>query len=441
MRMEEDQSHMTERILNLTLEIIYLLTGEDYEVMKKTTGELLRPSNHLLGPNSITVPPPHSITPEKNEKILGVLNKITELLTGEVPVRWQDVTVYFSMEEWDYIEGHKDLYKDIMMTKQPPITSPGGSSNSDSPERCTDFLSSQDCLQEDPPTPHHYQEEDVITLTAENKEEEQEIYMIDAELCKVEELPIKISAVRSIDRNSPGIWAGHLYPQDCTQEDHSISHHYQGEDLITVRAEEQEVQEMYVIDDEPCTQEEVPPEISTDGLDIVIISEEHLIPPPEYNAEDNSVTQCTPAGNPITGNAHHQLHQDDSSLHLSDREELPDVSHPSESSSTSCVKLNTTLGLPNRDHPGERPFLCPECGKDYICKIANPTCQNTHTGNHPYGCSECRKGFLEKRHLISHQKTQIAGRPFSCSQCGKCFILKKDLQQSKYTPAGILFRS
>ena len=28
MRMEEDQSHMTEKILNLTLEIIYLLTGE-----------------------------------------------------------------------------------------------------------------------------------------------------------------------------------------------------------------------------------------------------------------------------------------------------------------------------------------------------------------------------------------------------------------------------
>ena len=28
MRMEEDRSHMTEKILNLTLEIIYLLTGE-----------------------------------------------------------------------------------------------------------------------------------------------------------------------------------------------------------------------------------------------------------------------------------------------------------------------------------------------------------------------------------------------------------------------------
>ncbi|KAM5124858.1 oocyte zinc finger protein XlCOF7.2-like [Mantella aurantiaca] len=63
--MEEDQSHMTERILNLTLEIIYLLT-----------------------------------------------------------IRCQDVTVYFSMEEWEYLEGHKDLYKDVMMDNQPPLTSP-----------------------------------------------------------------------------------------------------------------------------------------------------------------------------------------------------------------------------------------------------------------------------------------------------------------------------
>ncbi|KAM5127485.1 gastrula zinc finger protein XlCGF66.1-like [Mantella aurantiaca] len=113
--MEEEQSHMTERLLNLTLEIIYLLTGESYPLVK--SGDQV----------TIMVPPPHSLKPERNntKNILEVIQKMIGVLTGEVPIRCQDVTVYFSMEEWEYLEGHKDLYKDIMMDNQPPLTSPG----------------------------------------------------------------------------------------------------------------------------------------------------------------------------------------------------------------------------------------------------------------------------------------------------------------------------
>ncbi|KAM5182190.1 gastrula zinc finger protein XlCGF66.1-like [Mantella aurantiaca] len=130
--MEEDQSHMTERILNLTLEIIYLLTGESYSLVK--SGDQV----------TIMVPPPHSLKPERNntKKILEVTQKMIGVLTGEVPIRCQDVTVYFSMEEWEYLEGHKDLYKDVMMDNQPPLTSPGkrrlyckGESSTEDPPR------------------------------------------------------------------------------------------------------------------------------------------------------------------------------------------------------------------------------------------------------------------------------------------------------------------
>ncbi|XP_075698153.1 uncharacterized protein LOC142663416 [Rhinoderma darwinii] len=99
-----------DRILNLTLEIIYLLTGEDYAPVKKTSDESGRRT-----PTPITEPPPHPLTHERNnEKILDLTHKIIELLTGEVPIRCQDVAVYFSMEEWEYLEDHKDL-KDVMM--------------------------------------------------------------------------------------------------------------------------------------------------------------------------------------------------------------------------------------------------------------------------------------------------------------------------------------
>ncbi|XP_073416786.1 uncharacterized protein [Dendrobates tinctorius] len=182
-----DKDKMAERILHLTLEILFRLTGEDYTVVKKTSRERCQDpvSEGWETPLSpITGPPPHPLIHEdiNDQKILELTYKMIELLTGEVPIRCQDVTIYFSMEEWEYLEGHKDLYKDVMMEVHQPLTSPDLSSERTTPERCPRPLLPQDCKQEDPIVPQDHQGEDLPHINA------TETYVRSDERCK-EEIP------------------------------------------------------------------------------------------------------------------------------------------------------------------------------------------------------------------------------------------------------------
>ncbi|XP_077113044.1 uncharacterized protein LOC143768237 [Ranitomeya variabilis] len=127
--MDMDRDKMAERILHLTLEILFRLTGEDYTVVKKTSSERCQdPVSEGLGRplSPVTCPPTHPLLHEdiNDQKILELAYKMIELLTGQVPIRCQDVAVYFSMEEWEYLAGHKDVYKDIIMEVPQPLTSP-----------------------------------------------------------------------------------------------------------------------------------------------------------------------------------------------------------------------------------------------------------------------------------------------------------------------------
>ncbi|XP_068112097.1 zinc finger protein 418-like [Hyperolius riggenbachi] len=473
-KMEEDRSQVTERIFDLTLEIIYLLTGENCDVIR-TSREILTPTSPLHGPSTIKLHLSHSLTLVRNnkKKILEVIHKMIELLTGE------DFTVDSCMEK-PYLD-QKNFCKDIVMKHEPhdhEITSDwsDGSSNRNPPERCTGPLSSPD-----------YQGEDVVLIKVDIKEEPEEACVWGEDSCKEEELPSQISTdghdVGDTSEEHP------FSSPDYIAEEKVIKPFSPGGNLIagnTPQGLHQEIRSPvsstpHRSSDQPRLHQKTRSPVSFTphrSFDQSRLPQKTRppVPPSPHKSSDpsrfhqkiRSPVPSTPQRSSDQSRFHQEIRSpvastphrffDQSRLHQEIRSPVPCTPHRSFDQSRSsdqsqpvtpniqprCQCGNRLNDLCNPEEPFARrsrvvrprvvkKFPCSRCDKWFKSKSLLSTHERVHTGERPFSCSECGKDFVQKGHLVTHQRSHRGERPFLCSECGKCFTQKGDLLKHQRT--------
>ncbi|XP_075698591.1 uncharacterized protein LOC142663703 [Rhinoderma darwinii] len=452
--MDKDKNQMAQRILNLTLEIIYLLTGEDYIVVKKRPEEGDGRSRNQV---PITMSPPQSLIHKRDQEILDLTNNITELLTGEVPIRCRDVAVYLTIEEWEYIEGHKDQYDDIMMENHQTLLYSDESSNEETPERCPSPLYSKNDPEEKQNVPQDHQ---VTNLT-----EKGETCVDATQLCKVEAIPTNIR-IDNCNKN----FAQHLLLSPDYKVKYQIAEdHHEEHSTSPLTTNKPSVVQSRDLSTDPKNHKkpssghsQIIKQSAGDKKGKIFpcsecgihLKNKSLLSIHERIHRDENLFSCPNCGKVFCQKSdlfkHQKSHRGEKlfpclecerDFHHKSHLIVHQRSHTGEkpflcSVCGKCFTRKANLIEHQKIHTGEKPFSCRECGKCFIQKSDAIKHQKCHTGEKPYLCSECGKSFSQKSNLIKHLKTHTREKPFSCSECGKCFTRKSSVTDHLRTHTG-----
>uniref|UniRef100_A0A8C5M3N0 C2H2-type domain-containing protein n=1 Tax=Leptobrachium leishanense TaxID=445787 RepID=A0A8C5M3N0_9ANUR len=464
MTMDQEKNPLSQRILDLTLEIIYLLTGEDHIVMKIPRGRISESSGHRVyekysKTQSPRVEPPGLplIHERHNEqKILELSNQIIRLLTGEVPIRCEDVTVYLSMEEWEYVERHKELYEDVMMEDHQPVITldkpvsgelhfqaslpEAGAKNGK--ENITN--NEDKCLNEATEKQIEtaiYTEREHLVLE-EKKIPEKEIYSIteptEYSPTDIKEEPASCDEdLNDTDMYEPPEHTQTEYTPDDTGE-HLKAHSglmgiNQSESLIESRKSDGCFYSTDTITHNSVNRG--PPALSSEMGQVSYSEFNPLLHKTNckedetswlfYNGENSPESalspqlvqtegenfSCPECEKPFTDSIALKKHQ---RIHTGKNlYKCPECGK--------CFTRASTLAEHKRIHTGVNLFKCPECEKCFTSGWSLNKHKWVHTRKKPFKCSDCENFFTEASHLAKHKKIHTGEKQFICQECGKCF--------------------
>ncbi|XP_075070875.1 uncharacterized protein LOC142159907 isoform X2 [Mixophyes fleayi] len=477
--MDKDQSHTTKKILNLTLEIIYLLTGEDYMVVNKESGECVTPSSspRVSGgwsrtQSPIMEPPPHSLIHERNNdlKILELTNKIIHLLTGEAC----------------YYIDDDDLCEDLLIENHQPHTPLDRSNARNTAGTLHNPNSLRDCRKEDQSVNGTRQgailsmtcNEDMINciknVTEESLEREN---LIDSGTCAAAQQTKYNSTsgkAESVSCEEGAVTESEIHTQtEHTEIEYTLVHikeESEEENLTDTEADHAQIQDRTFHTGGPdlvdktteasnkylsvnCTEgiqnrcdmsHQIAPGIKTykcSECQESFTCNSDLLKHQTHH-RGSKLFMCSICGKNFTSKSnlakHHKIHTGEKPYSCSEcgkcfREKHYLISHQSVHKGAQLIACpqcgkgytsKSNLTKHQRIHTGEKPFTCAECGKSFNQRSVLLTHHRTHTGEKPFSCHLCGKHFTDNLQLIRHHVTHTGEKPFSCSECGKCFSQK-----------------
>ncbi|KAE8577794.1 hypothetical protein XENTR_v10023057 [Xenopus tropicalis] len=441
-----------ERILNLTLEIIYLLTGEGYVIPKKKSPTVGLGALHA--PGSV-------IQKENDKKILELISNIIQLLTGEVAIRCEDVSIYFSLEEWEYIKGNKALYREGIKEEEPQQLRPlDGESegkreipaelkrtlyntdprNTEAEEEdfCEDDNLTTEMSPVEQPSPANGIKEEAASWEGGNQSD-----------CSINPLTEQIQGT---DTPTPIMGCS----LNNSSADNYISNGIMEEEEAAASCEGGNQADCSI---NPLTDQTEETETPTpimgcslyDSFIANYISNAIKEASASWEGRDQSDCSMNPLAEQIQGS------YAPASIMGCSLDFCPSEMMCRESSKflyTSKIRTTTLPAIYNcavchkgfsrkknlvrheRIHTGINTFSCPECGKCFAQKAHLIVHHRTHTGEKPFACSDCGKCFRQNSQLNAHQRIHKGEKPFSCSECGKRFTLRSHLIVHQRTHTG-----